>query len=365
MSWRSKVNRGNSRWVRPEPKVSPIKREEPPTNNRWQRPSTPIKRVVKKRERSWEEIMNDKDEYKPSPSSILNPSIPKEGLDIVIKNLLNDRRSLKENVRRYNKDIIEKKYENEKILKQRDVFTVRLKNIDLDILNNTETKVVKMSGIAADKKLRKEIGRSNRQKNIKEEMTQLKNKFVENRKFINKYNTLIEAHLRDIDLITERLDELIKRLDSESSFMAVIPKVEQPIELKEDSDQEEEIITPTEWWKNDTAKPLNVQMLNWSPLIKRAKKNFTFEFSEEETSVESSEEEKKVVEEIITEEPTNPYMSWSVEDIKKRVRFYNKKLRQISKLIGRDDLNEEQLNKIKKKEEFEYELKLLNEIKQS
>lgn len=401
----------NSRWASLKSAPSPRReRNHSPQDKpakRWSRVNPPPEV-----EKSWDEIINnnvegDDDEYK----SIINPIIPTDNIYKSIINLKYDKRDLIENILKYKKDIILKKDENERILKQRDDHESKLKRFklyeyedkttkiysitELNKISNNWTEYVKNVIYEPSKKgqrgrnmKREAKGLSfadcldrarhiikNKRKDIAEENSLLKKKYIENEKILQKCNKFIKCYENDIIKIEKRLKELT---DLDKSFDTV-PYVKPIVTIdKENIDFNKSIKIIQRKWRKYSFKPwwaskdniIKVKFKNWDIEIERILKK-KYHFSEEEEESEISSEEEEVIPEVqeevpvVPEVPPNPYAELDVVSRNKKIKFYKKKLRQIEKLEKRDSLDEEQKVKIAKRGEFEEELKLLMELDNS
>ena len=359
----------NSRWKLDSSPISKPKTELP-VNSRWDKsPSSPIRRV-EPTEKTWEEILNEKikiNEIKRNDTPI-NTRVPDDEVETIINCLTCDRRRIKQEIKNYKKMIDTTTSENQYILKQREDIELQQKKRALQDLEMKDNKKI-IRGYKADLEKVKKILRKNRNEELNETMSRLKKKYIANRKIINRNKSNLSNHLYELERISKRMDYLIGLLHESNTTDAwymeqlfksqtmVNPKiVSSPIETETENVEES-------WWSRPE-DIIKVSIKDWSKDLKienlidcDSKDSDSNESDSEENKDNISESSEKV------QEVKNPYADWDSDAIRKKVRFYNKKLRQISKLEKREDLSEAELNKIKQRENYEYELKLLNEIK--
>ena len=390
MSWRKQRK---SRWDCLKKETPKTESPKPvPTNNRWRRkpespretpkqnnsrfalPVSPVRTGrAKNKELSWEKILetdNSVEKTVDKISSLLNPCIPREELDKTYKILQNHRHNIREDERKMKRETARLYEEQESILKRKNELKHQLKKIKLEDFKDEHSNK-KLVGYAVDMELRKKMKRGNRREEINQSMSRLKNKYMENKKTIKRNEVILKSFIRDFERITTRMEELLGQIEDKHEFNKkyVAPKIEKnktpikkvvKVEITEYGNTK-----PSEepWWSNASAiRP--VRYYDWSVAIKNVDLNIDCDDTVSEQSEVSTEDEDNTSEEKVVKPPPNPYVDLGEIELKKRIRFVNKKLRQIAKLEQRTGLSKVELEKVKRREEFENELRLLNEVKQ-
>lgn len=390
MSWRKQRK---SRWDCLKKETPKTESPKPvPTNNRWRRgpenpretpkpnnsrfapPVSPVRTGrAKNKELSWETILerdNTVEKTVDKISSLLNPCIPKEELDKTYHTLQYHRHNIREDERKMKRETARLHEEQAGILKRKDELKHQLKKIKLENYED-EHSDKKLVGYAVDMELRKKIKRDNRREEINQSMSRLKKKYMENKKTIKRNEVILKGYIRDFERITTRMEELLGQIRDNHEFNVKyvepkIEKIETPIKkVVKVEITEYENTKPSEepWWSNARA-PKPVRYYDWSVAIKNVDLNIDCDDTVSEQSEVSSEDEDDTSEETVVKPPPNPYADLGEVELKKRIRSVNKKLRQITKLEQRTGLSKAELEKVKRREEFENELQLLNEVKQ-
>ena len=363
----------NSRWKRDISPISkPKLKEELPVNNRWEKPPSPQRRV-KQVERTWEDILSEKIKIPEimREDTPVNTIVRDDEVQSIINCLTIDRRKLKGEIDNYKSIIDDTTSKNKDILKHRDDIELQQKKRALQDLEMSDNKKI-VRGYKADLEKKKVIQRKNRNEELDEIISRMKKKYIENRKIIarNKHNLF--NHVYELKRISKRMDYLISLLHEDNTYdgwyadkLFPSEEVVKPVLIK--TSPIAKTVEKSSWWST-TEDIVKVSIKDWT---KDLKTENLFDDIELREHSDSSEENKDSISEhsehseveIVEQEEKNPYADWDSDAIRKKIRFYNKKLRQISKLEKRDDLGEAELNKIKQRENFEYELKLLNEIR--
>ena len=360
----------NNRWRRkPE---SPREDNSKPKNSRFALPVSPVRTGrAKNVELSWEQILetNNNLEIKTDKiSHLLNPVIPKEDLDKTYNILKFNRQNIREEQRNLTKETSNLYLEQEGILKRKDELKQQLKKIKLVDYEDELRGKKPIGGYAADLELRKKIKRSNRRDNINQDMSRLKKKYMENKKTIKINESILNNHIRDYDRITKRMNELLNQIGDKDGFYVKYTepkKVKTPIKkvIKLEITEYEKTEKEAPWWSS-SREVIPVRYYDWSAAMKNVDLNINCDDTVSEQSEVSTDKEdtsEDIVEKIVI--PVNPYAELCANELKKRIRSFNKKLRQIAKLELRTGLSEAELEKVKRRGEFENELRLLNEVK--